>query len=187
MSNPRLAQRYAKSLIDLATEMKQLEPVYNDMLFFQQITKSSREFVTLLNSPIIHADKKQKIISAIAGDKITSLTDAFIKLLCIKGREDNLSEIINSFISQYQKIKGIHLATLTTAIPVSDAVKSEFETKIKSSAKIDHLILETKVKDDLIGGFVLEMEGKLIDASILRDLNDIKKQFSSNEYIHRLR
>ena len=47
--------------------------------------------------------------------------------------------------------------------------------------------MESIVDEKLIGGFVLEMEGKLIDASILRDLNDVKKQFQNNDYIHKLR
>ena len=45
----------------------------------------------------------------------------------------------------------------------------------------------SKVDESLIGGYVLEMEGKLIDTSILRDLNDVKKQFANNDYIHKLR
>ena len=43
------------------------------------------------------------------------------------------------------------------------------------------------LNEKLIGGFVLEMEGRLIDASILRDLNDVKKQFANNDWIHKLR
>ena len=47
--------------------------------------------------------------------------------------------------------------------------------------------IETAVKDELIGGFIVETGGQLVDASILRDLKDIKKQFMDNQYIHNLR
>lgn len=187
MSSPRLAKRYAKSLIDLSIEMKQLEPVFNDVMFLQRITRSSREFVVMLKSPVIHADKKVKIIAAVTGDNISRFTSTFITLLCNKHREDHLPEIITSFISQYNQFKGIHTATLTTAVPVSDNIIKDFETRILNSTKVPHLNLETKVEDKLIGGFILEMEGKLIDASILRDLIDVKRQFASNEYMHRIR
>lgn len=187
MNNPRLAQRYAKSLIDLSIEMNQLEQVHNDMLFLKKVIDSSREFVVMLESPVINADKKISIISAITGSNISKLTDTFIKLLCTKGREMVLPGIIRSFIEQYNRHKGIHTATLTTAVPVGETVLNEFRTRIKNSTNVPHLNLETKVDDALIGGFVLEMEGKLIDASILRDLNDVKKQFADNEYMHRLR
>ena len=187
MNNPRLAQRYAKSLIDLAKEMNQLEEVYNDVLFLQKVVKISREFVAMLDSPVINSDKKISIISAISGNNISKITDSFIKLLCRKNREDNLPGILTSFVEQYNRFKGIHTARLTTAVPVSDLIQKEFESKIKASSNIHYLKLETKVNEKLIGGFVLEMDGKLVDASILRDLNDVKKQFDNNEYMHKLR
>lgn len=187
MNNPRLSQRYAKSLLDLSKEMNKLEDVYKDVLFLQQVVQGSREFVTMLNSPVINADKKISVINAVTKGRVTEITTAFLKLLCNKNREDNLPGVINSFIKQYNTLKGIHSATLTTAVPVSDAIKDDFKARIRNTANIEHLHLETKVNENLIGGFVLEMEGKLIDASILKDLNDVKKQFDNNEYLHKLR
>ncbi len=187
MQNPRLAERYAKSLIDLSTELKQLDTVYDDIALLQSICKESREFVLMLNSPIINADKKHKIINAITDGKISNITQTFIQLLCNKNRESNLPGIVASFIEQFNEIKGIHKAKLTTAIPVSDAIKDSFIRKIKAATDIKNIEIETKVDAKLIGGFMLEMDGKLIDSSILRDINDVKKQFSNNDYIHKLR
>jgi F-type H+-transporting ATPase subunit delta len=65
MQNPRLAGRYAKSLVDLATEKGQLETVYADMKYLQAVCKSSRDFVNLLKSPVIKADQKNSIINSV--------------------------------------------------------------------------------------------------------------------------
>ena len=65
MPNPRLASRYAKSLIDLSVERNQLELVYADMKYLQAVCKASKEFMNFLVSPIIKADKKEAIITAI--------------------------------------------------------------------------------------------------------------------------
>ncbi len=186
MNHPRLAQRYAKSLIDLATEFKQLDVVHEDMLVLQAILKN-REFVLMLNSPVIKPDKKYKIIKAVTEGKISKITGTFLQLLCSKNRESNLPGVVTSFFTQYNAIKGLHNAKLTTASPISEEIVNSFITKIKTSSSIDHLNLETAVDEKIIGGFILEMEGKLIDASILRDLNDVKKQFANNDYIHKLR
>lgn len=187
MNNPRLSYRYAKSLKDLAIEMNLLEEVHQDVLYYQRIVKSSSELRVMLKSPIIHSDKKSSILSTITGKNINKLTGEFIKLLCKKKREKFLSGILDSFVVQYNQHKGLHTAQLTTAVPVSDAIKNDFITKIKKAASIEHLELETRVDEKLIGGFVLSMEGKLLDGSILRDLNDVKKQFDNNDYLHRLR
>ena len=187
MSNPKLAERYAKSLIDLAAELNQLNQVHDDMVLLNSICKKSREFIVMLKSPVITADKKYKIIQVLTDDKISKTTQTFLKLLTSKNRESNLPDIIIAFIEQFNRIKGIHRVKLTTATQVSDEIKKSFIDKIEASASINNIQLETIVDEKIIGGFVLEMEGKLVDASILRDLNDVKKQFQNNDYIHKLR
>jgi F-type H+-transporting ATPase subunit delta len=187
MDNPRLAGRYAKSLIDLAIEQNQLDIVCNDIKALKTICTTNQDFTAVLRSPIIQADKKEKIIATITNDRIDNLTAAFIKLLVTKGRESYLPEIINAVIDQYNELKNIHRIKITTAISVSDEVKKMIVDKVNTTAGIGSVELETAVREDLIGGFVLETENKLVDASILRDLKDVKKQFMNNEYIHRLR
>jgi F-type H+-transporting ATPase subunit delta len=108
-------------------------------------------------------------------------------LLINKAREYSLPEIVTSFIEQYNELNNIHTIKLTTAVPVSDTLKDEIVSKIKSGTAYQKIELETAVKDELIGGFTLEVGGTLVDASILRDLNDVKKQFQNNEYIHNIR
>jgi F-type H+-transporting ATPase subunit delta len=69
MNNPRLAGRYAKSIIDLSIEQNQLEVVYADMKFIQSICKSNPDFVAVLRSPIIKGDVKGKIVGSITKKK----------------------------------------------------------------------------------------------------------------------
>ena len=187
MPNPRLATRYAKSLIGLAQERGELETVYKDMQFLQSICKSNPDFVNLLRSPVVRADKKDAIISAITKDRISKMTATFTKLLTSKGREEDLPEIINAFISQYNEIKGIEKVKLTTAVPVSEDVKKALLDKVKKSTGFDKIEMESVVNPGIIGGFILEYNNNLVDASISRDLKDISKQFQENVYVHNIR
>lgn len=187
MNNPRLAIRYAKSLIDFAIEKDQLNDVYHDMKFLHRVCNTNPDFVAVLNSPIIEEHKKNKIIDSVINGRVSKLTSSFISLLGSKSRESNLPEIISSYIDQYNELKGIHRAKLTTASKLSEELRQSFIDKIKTSNNIANIEMETVVDEKLIGGFVLEMDGKLLDASILRDLKDVKKQFQNNDYIHKLR
>lgn len=187
MTNPRLATRYAKSLLGLAQEKNVLEQVIADMKFFSSLQKTNPDFTALLRSPIINADKKEKIISAITGSKVSELSKLFISLLVRKGREGNLPEIAEAFITQYNTLKGIHKVKLTTAAPLSQQIQQEIIGKIKTESGVENIELETGINHELIGGFTLHMADTYVDASILRDLNDIKKQFLNNEYIHQIR
>jgi F-type H+-transporting ATPase subunit delta len=187
MLNPRLATRYAKSIIDLSLEKGQLDEVYNDMTYLQAVIKSNRDFVNVLKSPVITPDKKQVIVEAVTNGKIGELTASFNRLLIRKGRESNLPEIAQAFIDQYKEHKQIHTVKLTTATPVSEEVKAEIVNKVKSSSDMRNIELTTDVDESLIGGFVLQVGDQLIDASIAYDLSAISKQFLNNDFIYKIR
>jgi F-type H+-transporting ATPase subunit delta len=182
MQNPRLASRYAKSLVDLSSEKGQLEAIYADMLFIQQLAKTNPDVVSLLKSPIIKPEKKKQILAAIFDKRVSAITSSFVALLVTKGRESNLPEMATEFISQYNLLKNISKVKITTAVPVDAATLDVIKKKVQAGT--DKTIdLESAVNADLIGGFVLESDGHLFDASVLRDLNDIKKQFTQNIYV----
>ena len=173
--------------MDLSIEQNNLDTVYSDITLLHSICKNNPDFVAMLKSPVINSDKKEKIISAVLDGKISTLTNSFVQLLARKTRERNLPEIVKAFIEQYNELKQIHQVKITTAVPMSDGLKNAILAKVKADAGVNNIELETVVKEELIGGFKLEMRGNLVDASILRDLRDVQKQFADNIYIHKLR
>lgn len=187
MSNVRLATRYAKSLLGLAVERNEAEKTFSDMEWLQAICKSNRDFVNLLRSPVIKADAKEKIVAAVSKDNIGLLTGAFIRLLIQKGREGALPEITHAFAQQYKAYKNIYSITLTTASQVSEGLKNEIINHIKSTTDMQNIEMETIVKEDIIGGFVLQAGDKLVDASIAYDLKTIARQFENNDFIFKVR
>lgn len=187
MQNPRLASRYAKALVDLAIEKGQLESVYADMQWIKAVCKSNRDFVNLLRSPIIKADVKKKIVEAVTTGKIGEITAGFNRLMITKGRESYLPEVSQAFIDAYKVKKNIQTVQLTTAMPINDAVKQAIIAQIKKSAGFENIEMEEKVDESLIGGFVLKIGDKLVDASIIYDLKAIARQFENNDFIYKVR
>lgn len=187
MQNTRVASRYAKSLIDLAVEKGQLEQVYADMLYLQQLNKASREFLNLLRSPVVKPDAKIKAINAVTKGKISDMTVSFTTLLINKAREADLPEVITSFIQQYKQKKNINTVKLTTAVPVSEDVKKQLIAQVMKTSHLQNIELETVVDPNIIGGFVLQSGDKLIDASIAYDLKNVSRQFENNDFIYKVR
>jgi len=187
MQNPRLATRYAKSLIDLSVEKGQLENVFSDMLWLQSVCKTNKDFVTMLKSPIIKSDKKQKIVEAITDGRISEITKGFNRLLIAKGRESNLPEVAAAFVHQYKVYKNIFSVKLTTASPASDELKNAFVNHLKTTTDMQNIELETVVDPNVIGGFVLQVGDKLVDASIAFDLRHMARQFENNDFIYKVR
>jgi len=187
MQNPRLASRYAKSLLDLAVERNSLEASLKDMQALSSICSMSRDFVLMLRSPVISADKKLSVVNEVLkSSKVSELTHSFINLLVSKGRESNIPEIADAFITQYNTMKNIRTVNLTTAAPMSDSVKKSISEKIAGYMPSDTIDLKTTVDEKLIGGFVLEVEDKLYDASVRRSLNDIRAKVIDTSYVSKM-
>ena len=183
MQNPRLAARYAKSLLDLTVERNSLESTLADMQLIDDVCTRSHDFVNMLRSPIISSDKKNIIISLVLTTNVSELTHAFIKLLVNKGRELNLPEIASAFIEQYNQAKNITTVKLTTAVAVEASVKESILGKVNTYLPGNSIELKTEVDADLIGGFVIEVADKLYDASIKKSLTDIRSKIVDTSYV----
>ena len=181
MSVIRIASRYAKSLIDLASERGQLEEVLGDIKSFQKATEN-RDLYLMLKSPIINTSKKQHVFDALFEGKQTELTTAFFKIILTKGREMYLPEIADEFIAQYKQLKHISTVTLVTATTLGAESVSKIKQKlVASEAADDHVELLTKVDPDILGGFVLDFGDRLYDASVAHKLDQLKKEFAKND------
>lgn len=186
MSVLRIAHRYAKSLIDLAVEQGKLERVLEDVQSFQAASKN-KDFRAFIKSPIIHHTKKEAVVETLFKDKYDVLTMTFLQILIRKGREAYMPEVAQEFISAYKKLKHITTVKLTTATPLSEAIKKAVEAKLLASDQTsDHIELQTAVDADLIGGYVLEFDGNVYDASIKHKLVQLKDEFDDNLYISQI-
>ncbi|TAD85935.1 MAG: ATP synthase F1 subunit delta [Bacteroidetes bacterium] len=188
MLNPKLAARYAKSLIDLAQQDNLLEEVFADMTLIQRTCKNNPELVRVLKSPIIKADKKESILHAIFDASVTRHTALFIGLLARKGRENVLDEISNAFADQYRAIKGIVKVKLTTATPVTAELQGYLMAQLKTTfPDVNSFELDASIDEELIGGYKLETDNILVDVSIAKGLNAVSRQFKNNDYIYNIR
>jgi F-type H+-transporting ATPase subunit delta len=174
-----VASRYAKSLIDLAVEKKQLEEVRKDMQVISSLCASNPDFVLLLQSPVIKTDKKLAVFKNLFEGKLSKTTVAFLNLIASKRREGYIRDIANEFDLQYKIHKNITTAEVKTAIPLDSKLKKQMLELVQKSVKGDIELVE-KVDPALIGGFVLTINDTQIDQSVKRKLNDLRKTFAGN-------
>ncbi|GGH16008.1 ATP synthase F1 subunit delta [Pedobacter zeae] len=178
MSEIKVASRYAKSLIDLAIENNALEESYNDMVLFEKVVDESPELEAILKNPIVPLDKKTGILNGIFADKAGKLTLTFFKTVVNKRRSAILFATAKQFVQQYNLIKGIVTADVTTASALSPAAKEEIVAIVKKELGAKQVIVNEKVNGKLIGGFILKVGDKQFDASIASGLSKLKKEFA---------
>jgi F-type H+-transporting ATPase subunit delta len=183
MADIRAASRYVKSLLGLAVEKKVLEAVHQDMLLFSKTVEENRGFKLMLQSPVIKHDTKRDVMQKIFKGKVNALTLSFLDIITKKNREPLLHAISKEFHNAYNEYKGIGKATITTAVSLDAKLRGEIEKLVKKYSDKKDIELIEKIDKDMIGGFILNVGDKQIDASLRNKLKALKVKFSQNPYI----
>jgi len=186
MADSRAASRYVKSLLDLAVERKVLEEVHRDMLLFSEVTAKSRPLTLLLQNPVIKHDQKLAVLKKVFAGKVHDLTMAFFEIITRKNREPILVSVAREFHNAYNEYKGIGKAVVTTATALDAGARAEFENLVRKYSDKKQIELVEEVDPDLVGGFVLKVGDRQVDASIKSKLKALKVQFSENPYVKEL-
>ncbi|MFM2317293.1 MAG: hypothetical protein RLZZ155_1625 [Bacteroidota bacterium] len=181
MSNIRLSSRYAKSLINLASERGETDVLLKDMLQIAGSISSSKDLQVMLASPVINGDKKLKVLFSVFPELIKT-THVFLELIVSKGREGELGEIAQSFVQQVKTGRNIFDVELISAVTADDALRAEV-TKVAKNICGGEVEITEKVDSDLIGGFILRVNGMEYNASVSGKLKKVKKDFSKNPYV----
>ena len=179
MTNQRVADRYAKSLLDMAVDRSQLDVIKADVDGLLKMG-ANRDLALLLESPVVNPSKKLSIFNELL-DKANAneLTKTFVQVLIKKGREADLLGILGAFNNQYKALNKISTVRVTSAAALSadelSAIKQQLVAAGMTEASVE---METAIDPALLGGFVLEFDGKVYDASVAHKLNEIRKELT---------
>lgn len=179
MATSRIALRYSKSLLDLASQEGIIEDVKKDMDAVAEVCAASKELRNLLNNPIVKAADKQ----AVLGKVFTSThktTQLFIAYMVDKKREGELPLVASHFISSYNEMKGIAKATVVSATALSDDTLVQVRGYVENLIGKKDIELSNEVDSSIIGGIIVKHEDKLLDKSVSRELREIRNQLIYN-------
>lgn len=183
MPNSIIAQRYAKAIFDLALEMNVIEETKADMELIFSVCTANKDFVQLLKSPVIRAEKKIQVMTRVFEDEITELSLRYLLIITRKKREKFISNIADEFIQIYKKFKNIFTIHLESAESISDDIRKKVIVLLEDHTKGTVELTEV-VKKELIGGFIFSYDDYKYDASIAYQLRKMKKSAAEfNLYI----
>lgn len=170
-----VANRYAKSLMELALESNQLTAVRADMKTVEQVCHENREFTLFLESPVIKTDKKLSVMNAVFQGKISDITLSFLSLITKKHREAIIPNIAEAFDEQYKVHQNINTAVITSAQGLDATTKQKVLDLIKDQLKGEVELVE-KIDASAIGGFVLKIGDTQINNTVAHQLSNLRKQ-----------
>ncbi len=168
------AARYASALFDLARESGSIETIESELVALQTSINGSAELRAFLKSPVYGRDEQLSAIGALASKAgFGVLTSNFLKLIAQNRRLFALEDMIRAFRTLAASQRGEVSAEAATAAPMSDdqikALRLEIERMVGKAVN-----LETRVDPDLLGGLVVKIGSKMVDASLKTKLNRLK-------------
>lgn len=178
-----VAYRYARSLMQLAQEKGEVEAVREDMLLVAATVAANPDLRIMLNSPVIKADMKNKVLGRVFGGQIGRMAERFTNILVRKGRESMLQEIAEGYQHAYRIEHNILMAEVRSAIPLTDEARAQIKQMAQDRYPGKSIILNETVDPSLIGGVVIRIGDEQVDASVSRRLSDLRRKFSENPYI----
>jgi F-type H+-transporting ATPase subunit delta len=178
MSGSRAAVRYAKAILSFALEQNKEVEVNNDMLLIASTINENRDLQVLLDNPVLKSDLKKSTLKEVFASKVSSLSIGLIDLLIDNKRLAIIKEVADKYTVLYDKLKGIEVAKVTTAIPLTKELNAQVLKKVKEITGKEATI-ENNVNPDIIGGFILRIGDVQYDASISNKLKVLRRQFEN--------
>jgi F-type H+-transporting ATPase subunit delta len=169
-----LAGRYAVALFELALERGALDAVADDLHRLRDMVHESADLARLIRSPVLSRDEQARALAAL-GERagFHALTRQFLGLLAHKRRLFALSDVIAAYDAMLAEHRGEVGAEVVSAIPLSaeqlDSVQRQLAATIGQTVK-----LTTAVDPNLLGGLVVRVGSRMIDASIRTKLHQLE-------------
>jgi F-type H+-transporting ATPase subunit delta len=172
----KATRRYSLALYQAAQNEKKLDAVAEDSNNLIGLLGTSRDLKLFFHSPVIPSEKKTQVVEAIFKKKISALSFDFIKLLIQNNRENLLVEILGGFLDLKNESEGKIKAEVKTAVDLDDKAKKKLTESINSFTG-KKSIPEFSVDKSLVGGFTIKVKDVVVDASIKRQLENLRNKF----------
>jgi len=170
-----IAGRYASALFELAEDSKATDAVGKDLAVFSQLLGDSDDLKQLVRNPVFTADEQVRAISAIL-DKagIGGLAGNFLKLVAAKRRLFAVEGMVRAFAALVDQKNGVVNAEVTVPTALSEKNRAAVLEALKGVTGGKSISLSEKVDPSIIGGLIVKVGSKMVDASLKTKLNSMK-------------
>ncbi|MGM9551461.1 MAG: ATP synthase F1 subunit delta [Clostridia bacterium] len=170
---------YSSSLYDCANEENCTKDVYDSLKVVEKVLEENKEYVSLMSSAALTGEERVALLEKAFSGQIHDYAMNFLKILAKKRIFDIAIPCIKEYEKQYLKDNNIENATIVTAIPLSEEKQKEIIRKISMSSQ-KTVNAKFEVREDIIGGIIIETDNSGIDASVKSKLLSIERHISKN-------
>ena len=166
---------YANALFQAARDVGKLNLIQEESRSMLDIFRREKDFLHFFNDPTIPPGEKKSILKNIFEDKICKEHLNLLYVLVDKGRTWHYPRIVDSYEKKIAEAEGYAKGSVFSVQPLSDEQRTKFE---EQTGKLlgQNVKLENKIDTSLIGGVKILIDGKMLDASLKKRLDDMKSK-----------
>ena len=178
MNKSERAKEYATALFTIAMEQSAEKKFAAALETAAKSLREAPDYEDFLCAPNIPMTERLLSLQTVFGGRVPEDVLSFLKLICEKGRVRSLEACLHEYMKLYNESKAISWAHVKSAIPLTPEQKTALRLKLeKQSGR--NVLLECSTDSTLLGGIVVEMDGKILDGSLRRRLQEVKEVMNS--------
>ncbi len=168
-----ISSEYAKALFMLALE-KECSKEYKDALeTVSSVLDENPVYKDFLSTFAIPLEERLNALEEAFKNSIPRDVLSFLKVLCEKKHIEEFSECAGHYMAMYDEMEKISNAKVTSAVELTEEEKTALKEKLenKNGRK---MVIEYIVDKSILGGLIIETDGKIMDSSLKKHLKEIK-------------
>ena len=151
---------------------------------FLETLSSSKELKSSLSSPMVSNDSKKSILKDVFQEQLGAAFISFLMVLVDRNRIGVVETILEKYLELAYKVSAVTIANVTTAIPLSPEQHDSLTSKLKQMTSAEEVKLVITVEPELIGGFIIQVDSKVIDTSLKGQLKQIASYLESDSHTY---
>ena len=170
------AVTYARSLLELAQERNLAQPIGAELASIREVLEANPTLREFLKDPAIGAEERTGVVDRVLRARVDPLLSNVLGVLGVHGRLGLLDEIASAYADLLDELQGKVEVNVTVAKELTPAELEQVRQRVGSALKKD-AVIDQSVDESIIGGLVLRVGDKLIDASVRSQLETMRRQF----------
>lgn len=175
----RLASRYAQALFELAVENDSVDKSLGETETLKEALYSDGEIREFIKNPNLSSEDKFNILKNTLEGNVSDDVLGLLAVVFSKNRENELLGIFEVFAEMVNQKKGIVTALVESAVPLDDSQLDEIKNKLSKNLN-KQIVIKTRIEPGLIGGLKISADGHVIDGTIKRSLDELKRTLLEN-------
>jgi F-type H+-transporting ATPase subunit delta len=180
----KIATPYARALYEYSVDKNIMHKITGDFQNLEIFLNKTDELITYLNNPVIRNEDKRDILTKLLKSQVNEETFKFLLVLVDRDRINLLQSIIDNYLKLVYGLASIKMIEVSTAFPFTNKQKNMLIKKLKDLTNAREIRLIITVDSDLIGGFLIKTNSKVLDFTVKNQLQKLANHLDTSLEIY---